>query len=418
MSKPSDLKRAGGLILSAFLALSWFSPVQQALREMPQRIRLTQGETSTLTLGGLTASGDALTVTASQDERLAAAGTVEVVAHKAGASELLLSFLGIPLRRGEVEVSPEKRLIPGGQALGVAMRTDGVLVVGVSEVADGISPARDCGLKAGDVIRSLDGNEIATAEQLTTLVSAAGQRPLRLEFLREGRPMTATLTPHRDEASGAVRLGAWVRDSTAGVGTLSFYDPDTKRYAALGHAITDGDTGAVLSVSRGQVLRANIVAVQKGQRGTPGELKGSFLREAEVLGDIRRNSILGIYGMLETPAVNNLYPDGLPIGLRDSVHTGKASILSSVDGTGVQEFSVEITRVNPQTAPAPKSMVIRVTDERLLSATGGIVQGMSGSPIIQDGKIVGAVTHVFVADPQQGYGLYIDWMLGEAKEIE
>ncbi|MBQ3484547.1 MAG: SpoIVB peptidase [Clostridia bacterium] len=418
MSKPSDLKRAGGLILSAFLALSWFSPVQQALREMPQRIRLTQGEMSTLTLGGLTASGDALTVTASQDERLAAAGTVEVVAHKAGASELLLSFLGIPLRRVEVEVSPEKRLIPGGQALGVAMRTDGVLVVGVSEVADGISPARDCGLKAGDVIRSLDGNEIATAEQLTTLVSAAGQRPLRLEFLREGRPMTAMLTPHRDEASGAIRLGAWVRDSTAGVGTLSFYDPDTKRYAALGHAITDGDTGAVLSVSRGQVLRANIVAVQKGQRGTPGELKGSFLREAEVLGDIRRNSILGIYGTLENPAVNNLYPDGLPIGLRDSVHTGKASILSSVDGTGVQEFSVEITRVNPQTAPAPKSMVIRVTDERLLSATGGIVQGMSGSPIIQDGKIVGAVTHVFVADPQQGYGLYIDWMLGEAKEIE
>ena len=418
MSKPSDLKRAGGLILSAFLALSWFSPVQQALREMPQRIRLTQGEMSTLTLGGLTASGDALTVTASQDERLAAAGTVEVVVHKAGASELLLSFLGIPLRRVEVEVSPEKRLIPGGQALGVAMRTDGVLVVGVSEVADGISPARDCGLKAGDVIRSLDGNEIATAEQLTTLVSAAGQRPLRLEFLREGRPMTAMLTPHRDEASGAIRLGAWVRDSTAGVGTLSFYDPDTKRYAALGHAITDGDTGAVLSVSRGQVLRANIVAVQKGQRGTPGELKGSFLREAEVLGDIRRNSILGIYGTLENPAVNNLYPDGLPIGLRDSVHTGKASILSSVDGTGVQEFSVEITRVNPQTAPAPKSMVIRVTDERLLSATGGIVQGMSGSPIIQDGKIVGAVTHVFVADPQQGYGLYIDWMLGEAKEIE
>ena len=417
MSKPSDLKRAGGLILSAFLALSWFSPVQQALREMPQRIRLTQGEMSTLTLGGLTASGDALTVTASQDERLAAAGTVEVVAHKAGASELLLSFLGIPLRRVEVEVSPEKRLIPGGQALGVAMRTDGVLVVGVSEVADGISPARDCGLKAGDVIRSLDGNEIATAEQLTTLVSAAGQRPLRLEFLREGRPMTATLTPHRDEASGAVRLGAWVRDSTAGVGTLSFYDPDTKRYAALGHAITDGDTGAVLSVSRGQVLRANIVAVQKGQRGTPGELKGSFLREAEVLGDIRRNSILGIYGMLETPAVNNLYPDGLPIGLRDSVHTGKASILSSVDGTGVQEFSVEITRVNPQTAPAPKSMVIRVTDERLLSATGGIVQGMSGSPIIQDGRIIGAVTHVFVSDPTQGYGLYVDWMLGESNQI-
>jgi len=209
-----------------------------------------------------------------------------------------------------------------------------------------------------------------------------------------------------------------VRDSTAGVGTLSFYDPDTGKYAALGHAITDGDTGSVLSVSEGQVLRAEIVAVQKGQKGAPGELKGSFLREGEVLGDIRRNSILGIYGSLEEDAANPLYPDGLPIGLRSGVHTGAATILASVDGTGVHEYAIEITRVNPQTAPAPKSMVIRVTDERLLAATGGIVQGMSGSPIIQDGRIIGAVTHVFVSSPDQGYGVYIDWMLEETNKIE
>ena len=168
-------------------------------------------------------------------------------------------------------------------------------------------------------------------------------------------------------------------------------------YAALGHAITDGDTGAVLTVSEGQVLRADIVAVQKGQKGTPGELKGSFLREAQRLGDIRRNSILGIYGALDKPAANPLYPEGLPIGLRSGVHTGKATILSTVDGTGVQAYAIEITRVNPQSAPAPKSMVIRVTDERLLAATGGIVQGMSGSPIIQDGRLIGAVTHVYVS---------------------
>jgi len=399
------------------LLLTWFSPMQQALRTLPDSIALTQGQSSTLTLGGLTASGDALTVTASQDETLASVGAVDVIAQQSGTSELLLSLFGIPVKRMEVTVSPQKRLIPGGQALGVALRTDGVLIVGVSEVADGVSPARDSGLTAGDVICTVDGQAIHTADELTERVAAAGARPLTIGYLHDGQPRTTTLTPWRDAASGSVRLGAWVRDSTAGVGTLTFYDPDTGAYAALGHAITDGDTGAVLTVSKGQVLRASIVAVQRGQRGAPGELKGSFLREGEVLGDIRRNSILGIYGSLDAPAVSPLYPDGLPVGLRTDVHTGPATILSSVDGAGVQEYAVEITRVNPQNAPAPKSMVIRVTDERLLAATGGIVQGMSGSPILQDGRIVGAVTHVFVGDPQQGYGLYIDWMLQESGQV-
>ncbi len=411
MNKSTPLRRALGIVTAGFLALSWFSPMQQTLRTLPERLTLTQGQPRAFRTGGLTMSSDALTVTASGDETL---GDVNVVSATSGTSELILSLFGIPLKRVEVEVSPEKRLVPGGQALGVAMRTDGVLVVGVSAVANGVSPAQDGGLKAGDVIRSVDGQAIATAEDLTARVNAAGNRPLTIAYERGGTAHTTTLTPYRDEATGAVRLGAWVRDSTAGVGTLSFYDPDTGRYAALGHAITDGDTGAVLSVSRGQILKAHIVAVQKGLKGTPGELKGSFLREGEVLGDIRRNSILGIYGTMAA-AKNALYPDGVPIGLRDGVHTGKASILSSVDGTGIQEYAVEITRVNQQSAPAPKSLVLRVTDERLLAATGGIVQGMSGSPILQDGRIVGAVTHVFVSDPTQGYGVYIDWMLAESE---
>ncbi len=415
----SPLRRAAGIVLSSFLALSWFSPMQQSLRALPQRLTLTAGQARTLDAGGLHVSGEALTVTASGDETLAA-GTVEILSETAGTSEMILSLFGIPLRRVEVEVSPEKRLVPGGQALGVAMRTDGVLVVGVSAVADGVSPAQDSGLRAGDVVRTVNGTPVATAEELTARIAeaagAAGARPLTLGFTRGGVSHTVTLTPCVDEATGSVRLGAWVRDSTAGVGTLSFYDPDTRRYAALGHAITDGDTGSVLSVSKGQVLRASIVAVQKGKKGAPGELKGSFLREGVVLGDIRRNSILGIYGAMDAAATNDLYPDGLPIGLRSQVHPGKASILSSVDGRGVQEYEVEITRVNPQSAPAPKSMVLRVTDERLLQATGGIVQGMSGSPILQDGRIIGAVTHVFVSDPTQGYGLYIDWMLSECEQ--
>ena len=416
MKKPSCLRKSAGVVAAFLLAMSWFSPMQETLRTLPDTLTLTQGQVSTLRLGGLTLSGEALTVTAAQDETLASVGAVDVSVQASGTTDMLLSLFGIPLKRVEVRISPEKRLIPGGMALGVAMRTAGVLIVGVSEAAEGVSPARDAGLQAGDVIRSIDGTEITTAEALTELLNKSGGKQVMIAYQRGGEERTALLTPYRSE-NGAVRLGAWVRDSTAGVGTLSFYDPDTGKYAALGHAITDGDTGSVLSVSEGQVLRANIVAVQKGASGAPGELKGSFLREGEVLGDIRRNSILGIYGALDEAAVNPLYPDGLPIGLRSGVHTGKATILSSVDGAGVQEYAVEITRVNQQSVPAPKSMVIRVTDERLLEKTGGIVQGMSGSPIIQDGRIIGAVTHVFVSDPTQGYGLYVDWMLQEAGAV-
>ena len=412
MKKPSTLRRSVGVVAAFLLGMSWFSPMQAALRSMPDTLSLTQGQMTELHLGGLTLAGEAVSVTATEDERLA-----EVTGQACGASEMWLSLLGIPLKRVQVEVSPEKRLIPGGQALGVAMRTEGVLIVGIGEAAEGVAPAKEAGLIAGDVITRVDGENVTTAESLTALLNQSAGRTVAIAYQRNGEPRTALLTPHRDADTGAVRLGAWVRDSTAGVGTLSFYDPDTGRYAALGHAITDGDTGAVLTVSEGQVLKADIVAVQKGQKGVPGELKGSFLREAERLGDIRRNSILGIYGTLDKAAANPLYPQGLPIGLRSGVHTGAASILSSVDGTGIHEYAIEITRVNQQNAPAPKSMVIRVTDERLLAATGGIVQGMSGSPIIQDGRIVGAVTHVFVSDPTQGYGLYVDWMVQESGQV-
>ncbi len=412
MKKPSTLRKSACLVAVFLLGMSWFSPMQTALRQLPDTLALTQGQMLSLDLGGLTLEGDAVSVTSSADERLS-----EVTGQSCGASEMCVSLLGIPLKKVQVKVSEEKRLIPGGQALGIAMRTEGVLIVGIGEAAEGVSPAKAAGLQAGDVITAVGGEAVTTAESLTLLLNKSGRKPVPITYSRGGEKRTCLLTPHQDEGTGTVRLGAWVRDSTAGVGTLSFYDPDTGRYAALGHAITDGDTGAVLTVSEGQVLRAEIVAVQKGQRGTPGELKGSFLREGEVLGDIRRNSVLGIYGALDAPAANPLYPQGLPIGLRSGVHTGPASILSSVDGTGIHEYAIEITRVNQQNAPAPKSMVIRITDERLLDATGGIVQGMSGSPIIQDGRIVGAVTHVFVSDPTQGYGLYIDWMLQEAGAV-
>ena len=409
------LRQATGWVLSLLLTLFYFSPSQVVMRTLPERLTLTAGQTRTLPLGGLltaTAQG-AAEVSASEDETLGGSATLSC--ETAGTSEIMLKWLGLlPAKKVEVEVSPARRLVPGGMAIGVALHTAGVVVVGLSDLAGGASPARSGGILPGDVLLRMDGVELTSSAQLALLVAQAGERELPVELEREGQSVSTSILPKVDGTTGTARIGAWVRDSTAGVGTLSFYDPENGSYAALGHAITDGDTGRVLPVSQGEILKASVVAVQKGQKGAPGELKGSFLRENEVLGNIARNGVLGIYGRMETAPTTGLYADGLPVGLRSGVHEGAASILSCVDGETVREYAVEITRANRQSEAAPKSMVLRVTDEALLEKTGGIVQGMSGSPILQDGRIIGAVTHVFVGDPTQGYGLYIDWMLEEA----
>ena len=306
--------------------------------------------------------------------------------------------------------SAPRVLIPGGQASGVAIRTQGVLVVGAGD------NGRDS-LREGDMILSVNGVPLLESAMLTEAVNAAQGQPLSLRISRGGQENDLLLTPRYDESSRAWRLGVWVRDSTAGVGTLTYYDPATGAYGALGHAITDSDTGSLLPVREGALMQAEIVDVRRGQRGAPGELRGSFLREQVTLGTVQVNTALGIYGRLEAPAASALYPEGLPTASRGQVHTGAATILSTIAGQEACEYAIEITQVSRQSAAAPKSMVLRVIDERLLSSTGGIVQGMSGSPILQDGRIVGAVTHVFVSDPTQGYGVFIDWMLQQSDAL-
>lgn len=345
----------------------------------------------------------ALNASASQDETLGTGGARPVIS--VDLPRLLGLSQSAPSHAGRV-------IMPGGAAVGVAISTQGVLVVGMGEGA-----GMQAGLRAGDLLLSVNGIPLSDATVLTDAVTAAEGQPLSLVIDREGRERTVMVTPRFDQSAGSWRLGLWVRDSTAGVGTLTYYDPQNGAYGALGHAITDTDTGSILPVRQGGLMQAEIVDVRKGQRGTPGELRGSFLREQVRLGNVKKNNVFGIFGALDASWQNPLYPEGLPVGDRDQVHTGAASILSTVSGGEVREYTVEITQVIRQNAPAPKSMILRVTDERLLSATGGIVQGMSGSPILQDGQIVGAVTHVFVSDPTQGYGVYIDWMLEESDGV-
>ena len=328
-----------------------------------------------------------------------------------------LDMWGVPVRRVAVKITRERRVIPGGHSIGVALRTRGVMVVGVSDIAteDGMTcPARAAQLRAGEAIVSVGGVDVNSVDEFTSLLEDGKGAPVELGISGEDGLRRATVTPVLDPHDGRYRLGAWVRDSTAGVGTLSFYDPASGRYGALGHAICDVDTGDILTVSDGEILSSDIVSIREGTRGAPGELRGAFIERAERLGSISENLSCGIYGSMYGAMDNPLYPEGIVVSNRTLAHKGAAQLLTTLDGGGIRAYDCEITQVFRQDEPSTRSMTIRITDPELIALTGGIVQGMSGSPIIQGGMLIGAVTHVFINDPTQGYGIYIDWMLDAA----
>lgn len=397
-----------GIALSAMAFLCNYSPWVREAASLPDALTLTSGQKFVVQTGlpMLAASdGGAVSVLASQDER------VTISAEAGGQTSVTFSLLGlIPVHETRVNVVEERTLIPGGQAVGVALKTRGVLVV--SDAAKGRA------LRAGDVILSADGKNVESTKALSEQVGTAQTDTVRLEVLRGGQTITVDAQAEPDPSDGRRKLGVWVRDSTAGVGTLTYIDPANQAYGALGHAIVDADTGRLLAAREGAILHASIVGVTKGQSGKAGELKGNFLKAGEQIGSLMENCEYGIYGVLDDMPGNLLYPQGLRAGARSAVHTGAASIIATVDADGPQEYGVEIVRCFAQSEPSQKGMILRVTDERLLEKTGGIVQGMSGSPILQDGRIIGAVTHVYLSDATQGYGMYIEWMLEKSDAMD
>ena len=320
----------------------------------------------------------------------------------------------VPVKTVTVLEAEETSLVPGGTAVGITIRTDGVLIVGVGAVETElgpVSPGTAAGLLAGDVILTADGERVLNADHLMRLTDESdGSMDVVLE--RNGASVEATVQMARDKKDGANRIGLWVRDSTAGVGTLSFYDPETGWFAALGHPVSDVDTQSLLTIRDGRILPSDIVDVKKGQQGSPGELVGAFSVTAQPIGRIRRNTEFGIFGVMEETYENPL-TGPVPMGYGYEAHAGEASLLATISAEGVQAFSCQVVRVNAQSAAATRGMVISITDERLLEKTGGIVQGMSGCPVLQDGKLIGIVTHVFVNDPTKGYCVYAEWMREE-----
>lgn len=310
--------------------------------------------------------------------------------------------------------SQESRMvIPLGKAVGIKLFSDGVLVVGLSpvETDEGACyPGRDSGLKTGDLITHIDGEEVDTIEEIQQAVAQRAGEPLAIQAVRGQQQLQLTVSPV-ENSQGVYQLGVWLRDSMAGIGTMTFYDPDSQMFAALGHGINDVDTAMLMPLESGSIMPATVADVKKGTSGQPGELHGEFDLTTD-LGTLYANTSRGIFGHLAQQAlVQDLQP--VPVAQEDEVQVGEAEIRSNIRGDQVETFSIRITRVS-DTGDGTRSLMLEVTDPELLESTGGIVQGMSGSPILQNGKLVGAVTHVLVNDPTRGYGILAQDMLEQA----
>ena len=325
---------------------------------------------------------------------------------------LAAGFLRVNAAAADSPYKNEKLLV-GGVPFGVKFNTAGVVVLGFSDL-EGISktqnPAYLAGLRPKDVIIKVDGNEIDGAVGLTTVIENCGGKALNVTYKRGGEEKVTRLTPAYSESEGKYKTGIWVRDSAAGIGTVTYVVPKTGEFGGLGHGICDGETGELIPMDRGFVTDVKIDSVKKGIAGEPGEIKGHFC--ANKCGSLKSNTDCGVFGVFSS------IPDGLgrPVApaTRYEVKSGAAELVCTLDGEGRQSYSIEISAINLK-ADGSKCFVIKVTDPKLIEKTGGIVQGMSGSPIIQNGKLIGAVTHVMINDPTTGYGIFIENMLNAAE---
>lgn len=434
MRKHPLCRYVAAFILIVFILIATNNEPLKSIMSTPEQIRLTQGDKTVLPLRlpfAVTARSNKEGIVKINGSPLGhranpvTAFPVVIEPAEPGRVSIEFRLFGIvPLRRVQVDVLQPTSVMVGGHAIGVLLRSRGILVVGFLPVTDPggrrHSPARDAGIQLGDVILKVDGQPVVSDQDVARLVELAGSqsRPVNIELARRGTYLVKSVNPIYCGGTGRHRIGLLVRDGTAGVGTLTFYDPKTQRYAALGHMITDEDTRRPIDLREGQLVRAVIVGIQSGKRGEPGEKIGVFVDPLDALGTIERNTDFGIIGRVNKQLHNELYPQAINVGLATDVTPGPAEIVTVLEGERLERFSVEILRVFEYDRAHPKNMLLKITDPRLISRAGGIVQGMSGSPIIQNGKLVGAVTHVLVNDPLKGYGVFAELMIRESGAFE
>ncbi|HWI64462.1 MAG TPA: SpoIVB peptidase [Symbiobacteriaceae bacterium] len=431
MSNREKRRRVAGLCLVALILALCGTPQFRAFINVPDRVRLPQGQVQDFAFrlpfrvtvrasrdGALALNGEQLGA-GGRGARLS--GPLSIAALQTGQHTVDLKLFGlIPFRKMTVDVVPPIKVVPGGHSIGVLLRSKGVIVVGFAGIrgpdGDLTHPGRESGIELGDAILRIGDKEVTSEDQAARLFEEAGQTGggTRVTIKRKGRLVEKQITPVKDRESGRWRVGLFIRDGAAGVGTLSFYEPVSGKYGALGHVIADAETSQPIDVRDGHIVDAVVTAIQKGRRGSPGEKHATFKNEDNWLGSIEKNSRFGIFGSMHAPLSNPFFREPVPAALASQVKEGAAEILTVVEGQKMERFQIEIVRVMKHPTSDGKNMIVKITDPRLLSKTGGIVQGMSGSPILQDGKMVGAVTHVFVNDPTRGYGALIEWMLQEA----
>ena len=339
-----------------------------------------------------------------------------------GKKTVKISILdNIFLKNINVDVLPKAKVIPVGNIAGIKLYTSGVLVVGMSEI-QGIDnkkykPYENTGIREGDTIISINNNKIETTEELIEKVNACNGNAIEIQYIHDEKTSECSIQPIQT-TNQEYKLGLWVRDSAAGVGTVTFYEPATKSFGALGHGITDIDTEQLIDIESGEFVTTKILNVVKGESGTPGRIQGTVDNQKNI-GTIYKNTKFGIYGKVENLSSLNIDTSKeMEIALRDEIQVGKAKIMCSLDNGKIEEYEIQIEKIFKENNYDNKSMLIKITDEKLLEKTGGIIQGMSGSPIIQNGKFVGAVTHVLVNNPQEGYGVFGDIMLKQMRAVE
>ena len=337
---------------------------------------------------------------------------------KVGTSSLNFKLLGfIPIKSITVNIIPEVDVYPGGQAIGVLLRSKGVMVVGRSfvEGEDGqrYYPAQEAGIEVGDVIVGINNQEINDKIELSNLIQeiSRAEGVVNLRVKRKNKLVEELALSAIKDKKGQYMIGLYVDDGVAGVGTLTFYEPKKGEYGALGHEITEANSQSRIEVREGKIIEARISGINSGRKGLPGEKLGTFFHLDNVIGEIQQNSKFGIFGKLNKNPVNPYFKKPIPVAPISEVKRGPAKIYTVVEGGKIEEFDVKIERVNHQSLPRDKGMIINITDPRLKKITGGIIQGMSGSPIVQNNKLVGAITHVFVNEPTRGYGVFAEWML-------
>ena len=312
-----------------------------------------------------------------------------------------------------VNIIPKTKVVPLGNAIGLKLYTKGVLVVGMGDI-NGVKPYENTKIEEGDRIISVNNKEIKNTEELIETVNSFQGKELEVKYINnKNQEQTASITPIKG-TDNEYKLGLWVRDAAAGVGTATFYEPTSGLFVALGHGITDIDTGKLITIANGELVNSNIISIVKGEKGKPGEIRGSIEGQTK-LGDIYKNTSFGIYGKINNDIMLQNTENEIEVMPRNEIKQGKAYIICELENEKKDKYEIEIEKIYLNNNKDNKSMLIKITDERLLEKTGGIIQGMSGAPIIQDNKFVGAITHVLVNNPKEGYGVFADMMLKEVK---